>query len=201
MDMRILGLTGGIGMGKSAAADWFRGRAISVVDSDVLAREVVAPGQPALAEIARTFGAAMLDSSGRLDREEMARVVFGDPEARHQLEAITHPRIRALWKTQLETWRAAGHPVAVAVVPLLFEVNAQKEFSVTICLACSAWTQRRRLLARGWTPEQIEQRVRAQWPIEKKIDLADYVVWTEGGLDVLAAQLERILPTDSPTSP
>ncbi len=80
------------------------------------------------------------------------------------------------------------------IIPLLFETGAEAELDATICVACSAATQRRRLLARGWTPLQTEQRLRAQWPVEQKMARADYVVWTESGLDIHAAQLERIVP-------
>ena len=83
--------------------------------------------------------------------------------------------------------------MAVVVIPLLFETRAETELDATICVACSAATQRQRLLARGWSPEQVEQRRQAQWPIEQKMGRADYLVWTEAGLDVHAAQIERIL--------
>ena len=79
------------------------------------------------------------------------------------------------------------------MIPLLFETKAEAELDVTICVACSAATQQKRLRARGWTPEQIEQRLQAQWPTEQKIARADYLIWTEGSLDVHAAQIERIL--------
>ena len=192
--MKVFGLTGGIGMGKSTAAEILQQRGVALTDSDLIAREVVAPGEPAVHEIQRAFGPGMLDSDGHLRRDELARRVFADEAARKQLEAILHPRIRAVWQAQLTQWRAEGRPLAVAAIPLLFETGAEQHFDATICVACSAATQRQRLLARGWTPEQIDQRNRAQWPIEKKMSLADYVVWTEGSLDVLAEQLARIIP-------
>jgi dephospho-CoA kinase len=191
--MKVLGLTGGIGMGKSTSAQLLRDRGVRVVDTDDLARQVVEPGQPALAEVLAAFGHEMAGPDGRLRRKELARRVFADRAARRQLEAILHPRIRMLWRAQVETWRAEGHPVAVVVIPLLFETKAEAELDATICIACSPATQRERLLARGWSPEQIGQRNRAQWPIAKKIARADYLVWTEAGLDVHAAQIEQIL--------
>ena len=84
--------------------------------------------------------------------------------------------------------------MAVVVIPLLFETNVAAHFDATVCVACSAVTQRERLLARGWTAEQIEQRLQAQWPVEKKMSLVDFVVWTEGALAVHAEQLARIIP-------
>jgi dephospho-CoA kinase len=191
--MKVLGLTGGIGMGKSTAAQLLGSRGVAVVDTDDLARQVVEPGQPALAEVREAFGAGILAPDGQLRRDELARRVFADASARLRLESILHPRIRALWRAQMETWRAAGRSLAVVVIPLLFETKAEAELDATICVACSAATQHRRLVARGWPPEQIEQRLQAQWPIEKKMASADYLVWTEAGLDVHDAQIERIL--------
>ena len=191
--MKVLGLTGGIGMGKSTSAGLFRARGVPVVDTDDLARQIVEPGQPALAEVLAAFGPQMTGPDGRLRRDEMARCVFADSAALHQLEAILHPRIRQLWRAQAEAWRSHGRPLAAVVIPLLFETKAEAELDVTICVACSAATQQKRLRARGWTPEQIEQRLQAQWPTEQKIARADYLIWTEGSLDVHAAQIERIL--------
>jgi dephospho-CoA kinase len=191
--MKLFGLTGGVGMGKSAAERLLRARRVPVVDTDALAREVVEPGQPALAEIQRVFGPEVIDSDGQLRREEVARRVFADPAARQQLEAITHPRIRELWLAQAAAWRAEGKRRAVVIIPLLFETGVEQEFDAVICVACTAATQRQRLCDRGWSLDQIHQRIAAQWPVEKKIALANFVVWSEGGLEELAAQLERVL--------
>jgi dephospho-CoA kinase len=191
--MKVLGLTGGIGMGKSTSAPLFRERGVPVVDTADLARRVVEPGQPALAEVLAAFGPQFAGLDGQLRRDELAHRVFADPAARQRLEEILHPRIRALWRAQVETWRADGRPLAVVVIPLLFETKAETELDATICVACSAATQQQRLLARGWSTEQIQQRLQAQWPAEKKMERADYLVWTEAGLDVHAAQIERIL--------
>ena len=192
--MKTFGLTGGIGMGKSTAADLLRRRGFPVVDSDVIAREIVEPGQPALAEIRQLFGREILGDDGRLRRDELARRVFADASARRKLEEILHPRIRAVWQSQLQSWRAEGRPAAIALIPLLFETDASRHCDATICAACSAKTQRQRLRKRGWNDEQIDQRIAAQLPIEKKMLLADYVVWTEGPLDVHEGQLARIIP-------
>jgi len=191
--MKVLGLTGGVGMGKSASAQLLRERGVPVVDTDDLARQVVELGQPGLAEVQQAFGPEIVGSDGRLRRQELAQRVFADPAARKRLEDILHPRIRALWRAQVEAWRLEGRPLAVAVIPLLFETSAEAELDATVCIACTTTTQDRRLLARGWSPKEIEQRVRAQWPIGTKMARADYVVWTEAGLDMHAGQLDRVL--------
>jgi len=192
--VKVLGLTGGVGMGKSASAELLRSRGIPVVDTDDLARQVVEPGQPALAEVQAAFGSEIIGADGQLRRDELARRVFADPAARKRLEDILHPRIRALWRVQVEAWRQEGRSLAVVVIPLLFETSAEAELDATVCIACTTATQHQRLLARGWSPKELEQRVRAQWPVETKMARSDYVVWTEAGLDVHAAQLDRILP-------
>ena len=190
--MKVCGLTGGVGMGKSTAAEFLRARGAQVVDTDELARQLVQPGQPALAEIQAEFGKAIIASDGRLRRDELAEIIFADAAARKKLETILHPRIRERWLAQVEIWRKENRALAVVVIPLLFETRAESHFDKIICVACSAPTQRQRLLSRGWTPKQIEQRLAAQWPVEQKIPRADFVVWTDGALDAHARQLERI---------
>jgi dephospho-CoA kinase len=192
--MKVYGLTGGIGMGKSTAGKLLRDRRISVVDTDAIARQIVEPGQPALSEIQAVFGGDLIGSDGRLRRGELARRVFGDEAARRRLEGILHPRIRSAWQGQVAAWRTEGLARAVVDIPLLFETNATPSFDATICVACSFSSQRQRLEARGWDVDQINQRIAAQWPVDKKMELANYVVWTEGDLDMHAAQLQRIIP-------
>ena len=191
--MLILGLTGGVGMGKSACAKLLEERLFPVVDTDESARRVVEPGQPALEEVQAEFGGQVVAPDGTLRRGELARLVFSDHAARAKLEGILHPRIRERWRSQVEFWRAESHPLAVVVIPLLFETGAEKELDRTLCIACSAGTQRARLTARGWSAQQMDQRIGAQWPIDQKLGKADYIIWTEGNLDVHAAQLDRIL--------
>lgn len=180
-------------MGKSTVAQLLERRGVPVVDTDVLARKVVEPGQPALAAIQEMFGAAVLAPDGSLRREELARRVFSSDISRRQLEAILHPRIRALWQAQVDQWKTTGVRIGVVVIPLLFETNVAKQFDKVICMACSAATQQQRLTTRGWSAEQIQQRNAAQWPIEKKLTLADFVIWTEGSPEVTAAQVDRLL--------
>jgi dephospho-CoA kinase len=191
--VKVLGITGGIGMGKSTSGDLLRQRNIPVVDTDALAREVVEPGEGALEEIVAAFGREVLDASGCLNRGEVARRVFSNPPLREKLEAILHPRIRERWLAQILAWRTQGHRLAAVLIPLLFETNAQKECDVTIAVACSPQSQHARLLNRGWAAEQISQRLAAQWPTAKKIEAADFLVWTESNLEVHGAQLERVI--------
>jgi dephospho-CoA kinase len=191
--MKIIGLTGGIGMGKSTSATLMRERGVPVVDTDDLARELVEPGQPALEEIRAAFGEKVIGPDGRLRRDELARVAFADPEARKQVEAILHPPIRERWRAQVDAWRKEGKALAVVVIPLLYETKAEADFDAVICAACTAPTQRERLIARGWSGQEIDRRNAAQIPVPDKISRANYVIWTEGDLEAHASQLDRIL--------
>jgi dephospho-CoA kinase len=194
--MKVLGLTGGIGMGKTTVASLLDEVGLPIIDTDVLAREVVEPGQPALAEIRAAFGPTVIDPSGRLRRKELAQIVFEDPARREQLESILHPRIRENWLAQVDRWRAEGYSASTVVIPLLFETGARPLFDFVICVACSTESQRERLSARGWTMNEIDRRIASQWRVEEKIGLADYVVWTEGDLDSDRRQIERILEAE-----
>ena len=190
-------------MGKSTAAGFFSRHGARVVDTDEIARQLVQPGQPALAEICEHFGPKVIAPDGRLLRDQLAQIVFADLKARQQLEAILHPRIRAAWLAQVKAWRAAPKPsdggplencaLAIVVIPLLFETAAESQFDKIICAACSPATQQERLAARGWSPEQSRQRIAAQLPVEQKIARAHFVLWTEGKLTAHAQQAARVL--------
>jgi len=192
MTTTVYGLTGGMGMGKTTVARIFEKKGTPVVDSDKLARQVVEPGQPALAEIIDQFGDGIIDPQGRLDRAKMAQQVFGDDIAREQLETIIHPRVRARWQGKISEWRKQQVCLGVVVIPLLFEVEAQNQFDVVLCVACSASTQRERLRQRKWDEEQISARIASQMDIADKMKLADHVLWNEGDMDLLRDQINRI---------
>ncbi len=193
--MIVIGLTGGIGMGKSAAASILERRGLPVIDTDELARELVEPGQPALEEIRVAFGDSIIEPGGHLRRDELAKIVFADASKREQLEAILHPRIRERWMREVDRLREQGREAAVVVIPLLFETGAQSSFTNIICTACSETTQRSRLEARGWSAQAISQRMQSQLPINEKMTRSHFVVWTEASLEVHEQQLERIRQT------
>ncbi|MEC8987718.1 MAG: dephospho-CoA kinase [Verrucomicrobiota bacterium] len=191
--MTRLGLTGGIGMGKSTAAELLANRGANVSDSDVLARELVEPGQAALAEIAEAFGREVLRGDGSLDRAKVAELVFADSAVREKLEAILHPRIREAWQARLDGWVAAGERLAVVVIPLLFETQAEASFDRIVCVSCSLEVQRERLQSRGWSDGEMERRLAAQMEIDEKMKRSDHVVWTDGPIEAQAAQWDALL--------
>ncbi len=185
--MKPVGLTGGIACGKSTAAGMFARLGFEVVDADDLAREVVAPGEPALAAVVAVFGRGVLRKDGTLDRGAVGRIVFRDAAARARLNAIVHPPVRERWRRRAA---AARGPVLV-VVPLLYEAGLEEDFSGIVAVGCGEALQRARLAARGLAPEEVEGRLEAQWPVARKCDRADWVVWNDGLLELLEAQVRR----------
>ena len=191
--MKLIGLTGGVGMGKSTAAGFLLQLGARIVDTDEIARELVQPGQPALAEIRHEFGDKVFLPDGSLNRAALAEKVFVDEAARKKLEAILHPHIRERWSAQVVTWRKENVPLAVVVIPLLFETQAEAAFDKIICVACSPSSQSERLQARGWTDDQIRRRIAAQLPVEQKLARSHFVVWAEGQPEVHRRQIAKIL--------
>ena len=191
--MKLCGLTGGVGMGKSTAAGFFLQQGARVIDTDELAHHLVQPGRPALDEIRQSFGETVLAADGSLRRDVLARIVFSSPASRQQLEAILHPRIREAWLSQVEILKQEKHcQVALVIIPLLFETRAESHFEKIICVACSLKAQHQRLTGRGWSAEQISQRIAAQLPIGEKIARSQFVLWSEGELAVLGQQVSRV---------
>jgi dephospho-CoA kinase len=187
-------LTGGIGSGKSSVAQLLRDLGATVVDADVLAREVVAPGTEGLAQVARTFGPQVIGSDGALDREAMAEVVFADPSARQRLEAIIHPRVRAR-ATEIEAAARAGDPAAVVVhdVPLLVETGQQQSYDVVLVVDVEPEVQVRRLVEqRGMAQEQARARIAAQIDRQARLAAADVVIDNSGTRDDLARRVREV---------
>lgn len=187
------GLTGGIGCGKSTAADLLKQRGWWVLDTDELARCLLEPGQEGYKKVVDAFGGAVLKKDLSIDRSCLGRIVFSDDNARRRLNSILHPLIRNQWQSALQTHRVT-HPGtnAVVVIPLLFEVGAEAAFDRTVCIGCCAMTQHERLIARGWNTQEIHSRLRAQWPLAEKIKYCDHVIWNDGSQHLLRAQLERL---------
>ena len=181
-----------MGMGKSASMLLLKGMGVPVLDTDVIAREIVKMGQPALGEIVATFGDEVLDEAGELNRGKLASIVFGKNEELRRLEAILHPKIRTIWQKQIEDWRAGNIAICAVVIPLLFETACTGSFDKIICVACSVKTQSIRLQERGWDVGQIRKRIEAQLPVEKKMELSNHVIWTEGSMETHRKQLEEI---------
>jgi dephospho-CoA kinase len=187
-------LTGGIATGKSHVRARFESLGIPTVDADMLARDAVAPGTAGLAAVVRRFGAEVCDADGTLNRRKVGGIVFHDPEARRDLEEIVHPYVREMterWFASLDPERV---PFAVADIPLLFEGQREGDFDTVIVTACEPAAQLRRLMERDLLTEaEARQRIAAQWPLEKKIANADYVIRTDGTFDQTNRQVDAVV--------
>lgn len=177
-----IGLTGGIACGKSTVAAMFVQRGAVLIDADQIAREVVLPGSPALAQVADRFGQAVLQPDGSLNRKALGEIVFRDEAARKELESILHPRIRALMRERLESnERESPNKLVVVDVPLLFESKLEQMFEETVLVYIPRSLQLTRLERRdGLTRQQAESRLAAQMPIDAKRELADYIIDNSG---------------------
>ena len=191
--MIALGITGGIGAGKSTTADFLAEQGIPVLDTDRVARQLVEPGQPVLAEIVEAFGPAVLNPQGALDRAALAQRVFQDPAVRVTLEAVLHPRIEATWTRWLLDAPQQQVPVCAVVIPLLYEKGYADRFGSVVAVACSVATQLQRLRQRDWSDESIQGRLAAQWSVAEKLQRAHFGLWSEGCLEVLHDQVRSVL--------
>ncbi len=187
---RRIGITGGIGCGKSATGAALQSLGVPVLDTDAVAHELLAADTEARAAIRARFGDGVF-AGDAVNRQALGQVVFADPAARKDLEAILHPRIQARTEAWLAEQTKTG-PAAV-LIPLLYEVGREKSFDLCVCVACSPDTQRARLRERGWSDTEIDRRNAAQLPVEEKIKRADVVIWTDGAMENHVAQWRRVL--------
>jgi dephospho-CoA kinase len=188
----LVGLTGGIGAGKSTVARMLEARGAVVFDADVLAREAVEPGTPGHAAVIERFGADVLAPGGALDREALASIVFADPAARRDLEAIVHPEVRRRFAEGTEAYRDTDR-VVVFSAPLLVETGMHTAFDVLVVVSATPDMQIERLMRdRGMSEEAVRSRIDAQATPEARAEAADVVVDNEGSVEELEAQVDRV---------
>jgi dephospho-CoA kinase len=190
--MKVLGLTGGIGSGKSTVASMFSALGAELIDADDLARQIVEPGQPALAAILNVFGPTVVQADGGLDRKRLADIVFADPLALARLNAITHPRIRERMDAQVEA-RRMDPGLLILDIPLLYENARNESVEKTIVVWVDEVTQLARLRARdGLEREAAMARIAAQLPLAEKKSLADYVIDNSGTREETRRQVDAL---------
>jgi dephospho-CoA kinase len=188
----LVGLTGGIGSGKSTVAHMLEERGAVVFDADALARRAVETGTPGYHAVVERFGANVLAPGGELDREALASIVFADPAARRDLEAIVHPEVRRMFAEGAEEHRDSDH-VVVFSAPLLVETGMHTAFEVLLVVSTTVETQVERLMRdRGMAEDAIRARIAAQAPLEDKAAVADVLIDNEGSREELEGQVERI---------
>jgi dephospho-CoA kinase len=190
--MRLIGVTGGIATGKSTVDRLLAARGASVIDADELAREVVRPGEPALGEVAARFGRGVLLPDGSLDRSGLGAIVFANPEARRDLERITHPRIAELMGERIAAALAGPAPLVAVDIPLLFENSREAMFEGVLLVYAPPEVQLRRLRERnGLDAAAALQRLAAQLPIDEKRDRATWIIDNSDGLEATSRAVDR----------
>ncbi len=185
----VLGITGGLGCGKSTAAQRFERRGFQRIDSDALVRERVLTAPAVIAALATRFGAGILRSDGTVDRAVLADRAFADEAQLRWLEELVHPMVFALWREALAAAPAARW---VVEVPLLFEKGLENWFDFTVCVACSPELQLVRLEQRGLSRSLAGQRISKQLPLARKIELSDFVLWNDGSAAFLQDEVDHL---------
>ncbi len=192
--MLLFGLTGGVASGKSSVAARFRARGLDVIDADLLAREVVAPGSEGLAEVVSHFGEDVLDGDGSLNRRRLGRLVFAEPELRDRLNSLLHPRIRARTRQLSQELEQRGVTLACYEAALLVENGLADEYRPLVVVAVPPQLQLRRMMTRDdLTEEQARHRIASQLPLSDKVAMADHVIDNAGSPDQLQERADEIL--------
>lgn len=192
--MKVMALTGGIGSGKSTICSWIAQQGIATLDSDQIARQLVMPKQPGLAEIVETFGADILQSNGQLDRAQLRDRIFTDPQAKRQLEAILHPKIRAETQRQLAQFAAEKRPLVVIEIPLLAETGVPDYIDQVIVLDLPPAVQIERVMNRDHcSHQQVSQILAQQASRAERLAIADHVIDASQSLTQIKAQLQPLL--------
>ncbi|PCC82805.1 dephospho-CoA kinase [Corynebacterium accolens] len=192
--MKLIGLTGGIGSGKSTVAELLAERGWNVVDADQIARDIVEPGQPALAELAESFGSDILQADGSLNRGLLAQRAFGDAASTARLNEITHPRIAAETESRFAHARKRGEAFTVYDMPLLVDKGLHRDMDYTVVVDVAVKERVRRLVEfRGLDEKDARRRIAAQIPDEERLAAADFVIDNNGAREALVPQVERLV--------
>ena len=192
-DFLLVGLTGGIATGKSTVSDVFRALGCEIIDADVLAREVVRPGEPAHAAIVTEFGPGVLNPDGTLDRKRLGAIVFADPDKRKRLEAITHPAIRERFARRLQALAERGFAgIVVFDAPVMIESGNYTTMDRLVVVVTDEATQRARAVGRDGDREDVERRIASQMPLAEKARLADHVIDNSGDREATVARVREV---------
>lgn len=184
-----IGLTGGIGCGKSTALAEFHRLGWSVLEADKIARQILTEDPNVRETLLEKFGKRVLNTEGVVDRKALGEVVFSNKNALLFLESLLHPKVREVWK---KTVSQSPSEMWIVEIPLLFEKNLEKDFHYSVCLGCSSSIQIRRLLARGMTEKDIRTRISHQMPLAQKMSRANYVITNDGSFTFLHSQIQQL---------
>ena len=192
-----LGITGGLGCGKTTAAKLFEKKGFRRLDADVLVREQVLAAPDVRQPLRTHFGPSVFTAEGVVNRKVLAAKVFADEGELRWLESLVHPRVFKLWRAELEGDPSSNWAVEI---PLLFERNLENWFDFIVCVACDSDQQLVRLEQRGLNRALAGQRISKQLPLARKIDLADFVLWNSGSAEFLEAQIDRLVSVLAPSA-
>lgn len=189
---KAIGITGGIACGKSEVAKIFEDFGVPVLDTDCVAHDLMRAGEPVYEQIVKEFGKGILAESGEIDRKKLGATVFNQDGRLKRLNDLVHPEVGRIWRDWLKAHLETGRSAAV-IIPLLYEVNATEGWDAIITVAASPERVLERLKGRGFVGSDAEARISAQWPLEKKIELADYVLENNGSLEDLRIKAIQLL--------
>ncbi len=190
--MLRVALTGGLACGKSVCGRLFAGHGAAVIDADELAHDLLAPGQAVREAVLEAFGPGILAGDGAIDRRVLGKLVFADPAARQRLNELTHPAVLEELKSWADGCESRGRQVAMAQIPLLYEAAQAPFWRRVVCVAAPEAAVIERLRERGLDETEARRRLAAQWPVQDKMERADYAIYNAGTMDLLKEQVERV---------
>jgi len=188
-----VGLTGGIATGKSSTLDGWQQAGAVGIDADILAHQALTPRTPTWDQVVRTFGSKILNKDETVNRPKLGKIVFANEKKRESLNRIIHPMVEKMWTEHIKKLEREGVArIVVVAIPLLYEVAVETQFDCVVVVGCSESIQLARLTRKGLGKTEAHARIRAQWPLQTKMDRADFVIWNDGLLEVLHQQAETI---------
>ena len=185
----FVGITGGIGTGKSTVCSFLKELGAEVIDADRIGKTILMPGKPAYYKVIERFGCGVLAKDGTVDRKALGRIIFEDSKARMELDALTHPAIKDEIDIKFAEHASEGDCIVALEAPLLFEAGMEVTVDEVWVVTCSPGEQLKRVMARGFTEEEAEARIAAQMPLAEKVGRADHVIFTDGSKDETRAQV------------
>ncbi len=188
----FVGITGGIGTGKSTVCGFLRELGAEVIDADKVGKEILMPGKPAYAKVIERFGEGILAQDRTVDRKALGRIIFDDSEARRDLDALTHPAIKDEVDAKFAEHAARGDCIVALEAPLLYEAGIENTVNEVWVVACGPDEQLKRVMARGFTREEAQARIAAQMPLHEKIRRADKVIVTDGSKEETRTQVATL---------